>query len=178
MNGVYLRRTSDFVVGAILPWSNIDKVEQGLAASKTTNKIFKYGNIVHDTDPNKHICEALDVGVNSTQDAGLGRDGFGLLLDVIHDGCLKLGSSTTATLLALADVLVSEDHSVAIDKDDDKGIARLRPVSMPFEAGPYRLDAKGPNTYQSGLQRALTRSVLQLLGLPARYGLPIIVDAI
>lgn len=100
--------TNDLLVRAILAAADVDKVKSSLSACKTTNKVLEDAVVRNETFANKHITEALDIGVHAADNARLDWEGINADLSPLLHSCVEEGRCTEAARLALLDETVVE----------------------------------------------------------------------
>lgn len=100
--------TNNFLVRAILPSANIDKVEHGLRSSKSSDEVLKVFDILGCAGFDQHIAQATDIGIDSTDDTGVEWHILVHALDPVAHGCVEMRGSTAAARFSVPNIIVME----------------------------------------------------------------------
>lgn len=104
---VYFIRTSNLIISAFFPRTNVDKVEQTLALVEAMHKLAQTGTILHLSIPDTGSLQTLNICVSPNHNLSIvhvNLDPF----EVIFDSGLQLIRSISTTCLVLVQELLLE----------------------------------------------------------------------
>lgn len=124
-SNLFHQLTSNLAICPILPRSHIREIAKRLATCEPTGKILNLARMINDVGPVADRGQALQIGIDAHNNLGISWAIGDIRLRPLGDSVAEVDGRLAAAFFSEAQELIAEDYAVAVDEDEDEGVAIL-----------------------------------------------------